>query len=128
VHEGLRLGIIDGTGLSASVTRVTASVVGGVGREGTSGAQGLYVELGVFPVLGGEICAQSNLFVRLDDFLGIKTGKTRVQGKGPVGWAVIVHVTFGAEDGEFKFRMEVKRRYADRPRGTGSALERCRCI
>ena len=47
----LRLKIIDGTSLSASVVRVAVSVAGGVGWESTAGAQGFYVELSIFPVL-----------------------------------------------------------------------------
>ena len=62
-HRDLRLRIVGGR-------RVSTSAAIGVGWESTTGAQGFYVELGVLPVLGSEIGAQSNLLVRLDDFLG----------------------------------------------------------
>jgi len=65
----LQLRIIGGMSLFALVVRGTARVADGVGWEGAAGTQGFDVELGVFPVLGSEICTQSNLLVRLDDFL-----------------------------------------------------------
>ena len=58
-YTDLRLGIVGSGSFSTSV----------VGWKGTTGAQGSDVELGVLSVLGGEIRAQSNLLVRLDDFL-----------------------------------------------------------
>jgi len=42
---------------------------GGVGRKGTTGAEGFDVESSVLSVLGCKIRAQSNLLVCLDDFL-----------------------------------------------------------
>lgn len=38
IHKDLRLRIIDGGGSSASAAQDTASVVGGIGWEGTVGA------------------------------------------------------------------------------------------
>jgi len=57
--------------------RVFTSVAVGVGWEGTTGAKGCYVELRVLSVLGSEIGAQSNLLVRLHDFLGNQHTCTR---------------------------------------------------
>ena len=81
----LRLRIIDSTSLSALVVRDTARVADGVGWEGATGAQGFDVELGVFPVLGSEICTQSNLLVRLDDFLGNQGKEGTCAGEGTEG-------------------------------------------
>lgn len=52
------------------------SALGRVGWKGTTGAEGFDVESSVLSVLGCKIRAQSNLLVRLGDFL-----RTRVRGK-----------------------------------------------
>jgi len=85
LHKALRLRIIDSTSLSGLIVRATGRVAGGVGWEGTAGAQGLDVELGVFPVLGSEIGTQSNLLVRLDDFLGNQRRECTCAGEGTKG-------------------------------------------
>lgn len=71
MHKALKdlgLGIFGTRPLSASVGQ------GGVGRKGTAGAEGFDVESSVLSVLGCKIRAQSNLLVRLGDFL-----RTRVR-------------------------------------------------
>jgi len=81
----LRLRIIDSTSLFGLVVGWTTRVTDEVGWEGATGAQGFDVELSVFPVLGSEICTQSNLLVRLEDFLGNQGREDTCTGEGTKG-------------------------------------------